>query len=102
MSKHSTLARILVFAPFVAFLGACAQDSTAQAQTRQNAVTQVREALGPVPASLDTATAARLSGAFRGAADRALPAVVQVSVTTRADRTRTNTRNLPFEIPGFP
>ena len=102
MYKNPTLARTLIFAPFVALLGACTQDSTAQAQTRQNTVAQVREALGPVPASLDTATAARLSGAFRGAADRALPAVVQISVTTRADRARTGTRNLPFDIPGFP
>ena len=45
---------------------------------------------------LDTATAARLSGAFRGAADRALPAVVQISVTTRAERARTNTRSTRF------
>ncbi len=102
MRKQSNWARVLLFAPLLAAVGACAQDSAVQAQTRQTSLTQVREALGPVPATLDTATAARLSGAFRGAADRALPAVVQVAVTTRATQARGNSRGLPFEIPGFP
>jgi serine protease Do len=102
MFKHPTLVRILVFAPLLSFVAGCGQDGTAQAQSRPSSLTQVREALGPVPATLDTATAARLSGAFRGAADRALPAVVQISVTTRPDQTRTRNRQLPFDIPGFP
>jgi serine protease Do len=103
MSKQVSPAKVLLFAPLLAALGGCAQDSAVQAQTRQTSLTQVREALGPVSSSLDTATAARLSGAFRGAADRALPAVVQVAVTTRAERTRTTgSRQIPFEIPGFP
>ena len=41
---------------------------------------QVREQLGPI-ASIDTATAFRLSNTFRAAADRALPAVVYIAVT---------------------
>src|SRR5690349_25150479 len=104
MSKHSTVAKALLFAPLLAGLGGCAQDSAVQAQTRQDSKTQVRQGLGPVPATLDTATAAHLSGAFRGAADRALPAVVQVSVTTRAERStaRLNGRQMPFDLPGFP
>src|SRR5687768_15782882 len=40
------------------------------------------EQLGEAPMRLDTLTASRLSGAFRAAADRALPSVVYISVET--------------------
>jgi serine protease Do len=42
-----------------------------------------RQLGGEVPQVLDTASAARLSGAFRGAAATALDAVVQIAVTSR-------------------
>src|SRR5687767_5153666 len=87
----------------VVLLPGCKEQDTANAQAR-GSLNQVREQLGPVPATLDTATAARLSGAFRGAADRALPAVVQIRVTTAPEVVPTGRgRNpLPFRIPGFP
>ncbi|HSL71890.1 MAG TPA: trypsin-like peptidase domain-containing protein [Longimicrobiales bacterium] len=99
----SNSAKLLVFAPLVLSLAGCGRDNTAQAQSR-GSLTQVREALGPVSTSLDTATAAQLSGAFRGAADRALPAVVQIRVTTAVERVQGNSRRfqLPFPIPGLP
>jgi Do/DeqQ family serine protease len=46
----------------------------------QRAREQIREQLGGVPTRVDTAIASALSNAFRAAADRALPAVVQVTV----------------------
>lgn len=97
------MASLVLVAALVPALGGCRENDRVQAQTRGGAVTQVREKLGPVPMSLDTATAARLSGAFRGAADRALPAVVQIRVTTNPERNSTaNFRRLPFPVPGFP
>ena len=39
---------------------------------------RLEQQLGDIPANLDTTAAARLSGAFRAAAARALPAVVQI------------------------
>jgi serine protease Do len=70
--------------PAVVMLGACGSNDPAIAQTRQQAREEVRERLGSVPATLDTATAAALSSAFRGAAERALPAVVYVAVEQSA------------------
>jgi serine protease Do len=63
-------------------LAACDAGTTAVAQSR-TPQSEIREQLGPVPAALDTATAAGLSGAFRAAANQALPAVVQVRVIAR-------------------
>jgi serine protease Do len=70
----------------------CEGGPTASAQSR-TATTELREQLGPVPAVLDTATAAGLSGAFRAAANQALPAVVQVRVIARRQAQATR---LPF------
>jgi serine protease Do len=66
--------------PVFVITSACGRSDTAQAQTRDQTRAEVREQLGGVPGSTDTATAAALSGAFRGAAARALPAVVYVAV----------------------
>ncbi len=71
MLIRSRVGALLLVAPTVLGLAGCGgEDRAVQAQTSGSAAAQVREKLGPVPASLDTATAARLSGAFRGAADR--------------------------------
>lgn len=72
--------------PVALLMTACSQGEVALAQTRDvaqappQAQDQVRERLGSVPAAIDTAAASALSSAFRGAADRALPAVVYVAV----------------------
>lgn len=60
------------------------------------------EQLGDVPLELDTLTASRLSGAFRAAADRALPSVVYISVETSVDPTRPMFRffGAPEDSPG--
>jgi serine protease Do len=60
---------------------ACASTET-QSQTRVEdpVKDKVREQLGSVPARVDTEAADALSTAFRGAADRALPAVVYIEV----------------------
>jgi len=61
--------------------GTAAQDTGQDRPDRgQRAREQIREQLGGVPARVDTAIASALSNAFRAAADRALPAVVQVTV----------------------
>ncbi|MBI4546009.1 MAG: Do family serine endopeptidase [Gemmatimonadetes bacterium] len=76
-------------------LPGCGRGEVAQAQERDGVRSEVREQLGAVPAVLDTATAARLSGAFRAAADRALPAVVFVRVEQEARVARRRVPN-PF------
>lgn len=55
-----------------------AAPSALHAQT--TAVQQVQSKLGPTPPIGDTAAASRLSGTFRAASERALPAVVYVDV----------------------
>jgi serine protease Do len=60
----------------------------------------MRQQIGEVPSVLDTATAAELSGAFRSAATRALPAVVQIRVVAMRESGAV-AQNLPFRIPGF-
>ncbi len=80
--------------PVVAVLTACSQGEPAQAQTRS----QITEQLGAVPARPDTTTAAALSGAFRGAAARALPAVVYVAVEQDA-RVARGTQRTPRQLP---
>ena len=83
-------------------------DFAAQAQTRSDTRAQIRENLGNAPAVIDTTTAYKLSAAFRGAAERALPAVVRVSVTTepRQIASTGGAARIPlghlFGIPGFP
>ncbi len=88
-------------------LAACGQSGVAQgvAQDADNAARkEVREQLGSVPAVLDTVTPTRLSGAFRAAADRALPAVVYIQVATEPRLARDALRNHPYFriLPGFP
>jgi len=88
-------------------LAACGQSGVAQgvAQDASEAAhAEVREQLGSVPAVVDTVTAARLSGAFRAAADRALPAVVYIRVATEPRLARNSLRNNPYFriLPGFP
>jgi serine protease Do len=104
MVIQSKLRALLLIAPTVLGLAGCGADErSVQAQTSGSTSAQVREQLGPVPSSLDTATAARLSGAFRGAADRALPAVVQIRVTVQNERpTASSRRQMPFNFPGIP
>jgi Do/DeqQ family serine protease len=56
----------------------------ARAEPRSDAQLELERQLGgQVPMELDTASAVRLSGAFRGAAATALDAVVQIAVTSR-------------------
>jgi serine protease Do len=98
MRTHNALARRFLAVTIVAALG-CSGSETAEAQATPQAKAQIREQLGNVPAVLDTTTAARLSGAFRGAADRALPAVVAIQATTRARLARGTPRNFPFPLP---
>ena len=80
-------------------------DFAAQAQTRSDTRAQIRENLGNAPAVIDTTTAYKLSAAFRGAAERALPAVVRVSVTTEPRQVASTGRGrMPLDhlFPGFP
>jgi serine protease Do len=58
--------------------------SRASAQT--TAEQQVQARLGPTSAIIDTSTAAHLSGTFRAASERALPAVVYIDVIENARR----------------
>jgi serine protease Do len=88
-----------VLAAVAVVAAACGRD-VAQAQDRSRTETSVRSQLGEVSAALDTTTAARLSGAFRAAAERALPAVVQVDVIARPRATARRTPRFPF--PFFP
>src|SRR5690606_31664570 len=87
----------------LAVLAACGQAGVAQ-DTGEAAQMEVREQLGSVPAVLDTVTPARLSGAFRAAADRALPAVVYIQVATQPRLARNALRSNPYFriLPGFP
>src|SRR5690606_26812845 len=84
-------------------LAACGQSGVAQ-DTGDAVRMEVREQLGSVPAVLDTVTAARLSGAFRVAADRALPAVVYIQVATHPRLVRNALRSNPSLriMPGVP
>ena len=105
MYNRSARALLLVVPALIVALGGCRQSNTAQAQSRGNgAKEQVREQLGPVSMSVDTATAARLSGAFRGAADKALPAVVQIKVMVQRERPVASSQRfqLPFPFGGVP
>jgi serine protease Do len=83
-------------------LGAC-RDQQASAQTSAQTRAQIREQMGDAPARIDTTTAYRLSAAFRGAAEQALPAVVRVSVTTQPRVASNSQRGQRQIIPrGFP
>ena len=77
-------------------LAACSRGENALAQENR-AQQQVQSQLGQKPAVIDTSLASRLSATFRGAAERALPAVVYIRVQSRtvASARRPN-------IPGIP
>jgi serine protease Do len=80
-------------------LAACGQNGVAQGVAQdaaESARREVREQLGAVPAVVDTVTASRLSGAFRAAAERALPAVVYIQVASEPRLARDALRNNPF------
>jgi serine protease Do len=100
MSRVTKFMQAAVLVSSAAF-AACGDDY-ASAQTRTSSQQEIREQLGS-RAVIDTTTAYRLSAAFRGAAKKALPAVVRVSVTTEARQTASGQRN-PLEriLPGFP
>ena len=95
-----TIRRVRRFFGFLGIVSAlgCSGSEPAVAQTQQ-AQQEVREALGNAPIALDTATASRLSGAFRSAAATALPAVVQIQVQSMAEVSRAR---IPFVLPGAP
>ncbi len=94
--------RLAVLLIWTALAAACGDAS--QAQTSQSTQAQIRENLGPAPAVIDTTTAYRLSAAFRGAAERALPAVVRVSVVTEPRQVASaRGQRMPLErLFGFP
>jgi len=79
---------------------ACGGDAGLHAQAGQ-AREQVREKLGPI-ATIDTATAHRLSNTFRAAADRALPAVVHISVVAEPRTVAQRGREAPQIPQGIP
>jgi serine protease Do len=70
----------LLAAPLVVLMIACGAEDGLHAQAAE-ARQEVRDKLGPI-AAIDTATAFRLSNTFRAAADRALPAVVYITVAS--------------------
>ena len=88
----TTMGRGLVVVSLVVG-AACGRGEYAQAQNPQS---RVQQQLGAVPAVIDTTLAARLSGTFRAAAARALPAVVYIQVSSRP------VAQAHPNIPGFP
>lgn len=106
MSRASRISQTAVLVSTLA-LGAC-NDQPANAQGTASTRQQIRQSMGDAPARIDTTTATRLSAAFRGAAERALPGVVRVSVTTQPRQVAQNSqrgqrniqpRGFPFQIP---
>ena len=101
MSRVTRFMQVAVLVSSGVF-AACGDDY-ASAQTSTSAQEQIKQSLGDAPTRIDTTTAYRLSAAFRGAAEQALPAVVRVSVTT-TPRAVANRQRSPLEriLPGFP
>src|SRR3954469_14122277 len=98
MRNYKMSGRLLVLGLFAASAGCGRGD--AQAQTAPQAQAAVRQELKGVPAVLEKSTAAHLSGAFRGAANRALPAVVYIQATVRQKQlARSQGRMFPFPSP---
>ncbi len=95
VARHGALASLLVVA-------ACGQSGVAQQVNRSTAQETTRATASPPQAPVDTLTAARLSGAFRAAAERALPAVVYVSVESRPTTVRVVPDFPYFSIPRTP
>jgi serine protease Do len=79
----------------VAVIAACGDREAVQAQTRP---VPVRLQGRPLP--IDTATAFALSNAFRAAADRAMPAVVRINVTTVVQNTNPQSNREPRRARG--
>jgi serine protease Do len=77
--------------------GRAVSDAFGQRRTPQDAPDRVQQQLGEIPTALDTASAARLSAAFRAAAAVALPAVVQITTVAVADMPQ---QLLPFHPEG--
>jgi serine protease Do len=96
MSRVKRYTAIALLSPALV-LGACS-DHAAQAQNNQGTREKIRESMGNAPTTIDTTTAVRLSAAFRGAAEQALPSVVHIRVTTQqtASQQRNTPRVLPF------
>lgn len=90
------------------WLVACGPGEAAQAQraaaTAETPTGGRTEVDGPAPTAIDTSAAARLSSAFRSAADQALPAVVsiQVSSTRRVVRGQPPIFRFFPDFPGLP
>ncbi|HEX6940715.1 MAG TPA: Do family serine endopeptidase [Longimicrobiales bacterium] len=82
-------------------LAACGPGEAAQAQRAPTSAAKSAGAAVSVP--VDTITAVRLSSAFRGAADRALPAVVSIRVVQTQRIIRGQPRIFRFfpDMPGF-
>ena len=59
-------------------MGRTVNDALAQGDDPIETQDRLEQQLGDIPTVLDTTAAARLSGAFRAASARALPAVVQI------------------------
>ena len=87
-----------------ALLAVACEDPRQEAEELQEvpewAQSPIREnALGDVPLRLDTLTASRLSGAFRAAADRALPSLVYIGVESADNQTEPMFRFFGAEPP---
>jgi serine protease Do len=88
MRRYSLVALVTMTVAFTACdnVGDGVRDALARDDAGDATQDRVEQQLGgDVPASLDTAAAARLSGAFRGAAARALPAVVNITTIAVSD-----------------
>ena len=88
MTRYSRYIAALVAA---LLLGGCEQmgrsvgDALVQRRDQGPTPDRVQQQLGDIPAALDTASAARLSAAFRAASAQALPAVVQITTIAVQD-----------------
>jgi serine protease Do len=79
----SRLSRFLVLLAALPVVVGCQAEGAAQVRD-STARAQIRESLGEVSKNTNPGIARELSNAFRAAADRALPAVVQVTVEHQA------------------
>ena len=95
-NRSYSLGRLIVPALFV--LGACSNDVVAQ---EDSATRQLRAQLGAESSPVDPAIARALSNAFRAAADRALPAVVQVTIERPAQMASRRQPQIPEEFQRF-
>ena len=83
-------------------LAACRNSDAAQGGDTTAARKQIRQSLGEVAPSVDPSIARGLSNAFRTAADRALPGVVQVTTERMSQqRPMANQPQIPDELRRF-